>query len=130
MRLRCSGFCSLLMVGCADAGADEAPAAEIAGEWRAEAAVDGVEDRLTLRDDGTGEGELHRYTSFLSKVEYGIDVVADGDEFELAFDCDTFGCEMWEFTTACELDEAALVCATAPEWYHREFFEFTRVAGN
>jgi hypothetical protein len=127
MRLACTGFCSWLVLGCAEPADDGSPVAEIVGEWRAAAVVEDVEDRLVVHDDGTAQASLHRQTAALStRIEYEVDIVAEDEAFELAFDCDTFGCEMYEFTTQCELDGGGLVCLSAPDWYHREWLEFTR----
>ena len=121
------GFCSWLVLGCAASAADDSPIADLVGEWRAQAVVEDLEDRLAVHDDGTADATLHRQTALLAKVEYAVDIVAEDGPFDLAFDCDTFGCEMYEFTTTCELDADVLLCGPAPEWYHRDALEFTRV---
>jgi len=125
------GSAILLLCGCAAAvDEDASPLAEIVGEWTADAVVDGLEDRLLVREDGTGEGALHRMTSLLARVDYEVEIDAVEPAFEATFDCDAFGCEAFEFTTRCELDRDTLVCDPAPDWYHAESLVFTRVAAD
>ena len=92
--------------------------------------VEDLEDRLVVHDDGTAEASLHRQTTVLTRIEYAVAIVEDDGDLDLAFDCDTFGCEMYEFTTRCERDGEVLFCSPAPQWYHRDALEFVRAASD